>query len=286
MKEFIKSLRQRIKINEAKETLTPQVSDVPETPIYGLGGPQSFIDIIRNSATGRVERPDDGSDPFDYDIVTSDLVDILFSIFLNLGLMNMVIVSPSFLNYLVNNFNFPPSIINSGVSIDQLRTILFRESTSSTFPYNTVFPGTQHEMTLSNDDVFRILLEIVGRLPNYSDNTPGFIFSGQIQPGVWQTVGPNSNIRQYILSFVNNHMLEVVSYYVSNNISLPQWLKELKDLLKQTARTWLAPIPGTIFDFPLENLATPVENWPRQPPPEDYDLDNNGIPDSQDPRDP
>jgi hypothetical protein len=78
-------------------------------------------------------------------------------------------------------------------------------------------------------------------------------------------------------------MLEVVSYYVSNNISLPQWLKEIKDLLKQTTRTWLAPIQGTIFDFPLENLANPLLTWPRQPPPEDHDLNGNGIPDSQEP---
>ena len=284
MKEFIKALRKKIQLNEAKENLTPEVYDVPNEPIYGLGGPRSFIDVIRNSATGRVERPEDNSDPFDSDMVTSDLVDVLFGLFLNLGIMDLTIVSPAILNYLINNFNFPPSIMNSGVTINQLRSILFRESTSNTFPYNTVFPGTQHEMSLSNNDVLRILLEIVGRLPNSSDSLSGFIFSGQMQPGVWQSLERTSyNIRQHILSNLNNYMNDVLSYYVSNNISIPQWLKEIKDLLKQTARTWLAPIPGTIFDLPLENLAQPLETWPRQPPPEDLDLDGNGIPDSQDP---
>ena len=284
MKEFIKALRKKIQLNEAKENLTPEVYDVPNEPIYGLGGPRSFIDVIRNSATGRVERPEDNSDPFDSDMVTSDLVDVLFGLFLNLGIMDLTIVSPAILNYLINNFNFPPSIINSGVTMNQLRSILFRESTSNTFPYNTVFPGTQHEMSLSNNDVLRILLEIVGRLPNSSDSLSGFIFSGQMQPGVWQSLERTSyNIRQHILSNLNNYMNDVLSYYVSNNISIPQWLKEIKDLLKQTARTWLAPIPGTIFDLPLENLAQPLETWPRQPPPEDLDLDGNGIPDSQDP---
>lgn len=284
MKEFIKALRKRIQLNEAKENLTPEVYDVPNEPIFGLGGPQSFIDIIRNSATGRVERPEDNSDPFNSDMVTSDLVDVLFGLFLNLGIMDLTILSPAILNYLINNFNFPPSIMNSGVTINQLRSILFRESTSSTFPYNTVFPGTQHEMSLSTSDVLRILLEIVGRLPNSPESSPGFIFSGQMQPGVWQILERTShNIRQHILSNLNNYMNEVLSYYVSNNISIPQWLKEIKDLLKQTARTWLAPIPGTIFNLPLENLAQPLETWPRQPPPEDLDLDGNGIPDSQDP---
>ena len=284
MKEFIKALRKKIQLNEAKENLTPEVYDVPNEPIYGLGGPRSFIDVIRNSATGRVERPEDNSDPFDSDMVTSDLVDVLFGLFLNLGIMDLTIVSPAILNYLINNFNFPPSIINSGVTMNQLRSILFRESTSNTFPYNTVFPGTQHEMSLSNNDVLRILLEIVGRLPNSSDSLSGFIFSGQMQPGVWQSLERTSyNIRQHILSNLNNYMNDVLSYYVSNNISIPQWLKEIKNLLKQTARTWLAPIPGTIFDLPLENLAQPLETWPRQPPPEDLDLDGNGIPDSQDP---
>ena len=284
MKEFIKALRKKIQLNEAKENLTPEVYDVPNEPIYGLGGPRSFIDVIRNSATGRVERPEDNSDPFDSDMVTSDLVDVLFGLFLNLGIMDLTIVSPAILNYLINNFNFPPSIINSGVTMNQLRSILFGESVSNTFPYNTVFPGTQHEMSLSNNDVLRILLEIVGRLPNSSDSLSGFIFSGQMQPGVWQSLERTSyNIRQHILSNLNNYMNDVLSYYVSNNISIPQWLKEIKDLLKQTARTWLAPIPGTIFDLPLENLAQPLETWPRQPPPEDLDLDGNGIPDSQDP---
>lgn len=284
MKEFIKALRKRIQLNEAKENLTPEVYDVPNEPIYGLGGPQSFIDVIRNSATGRVERPEDNSDPFDSDMVTSDLVDVLFGLFLNLGIMDLTIVSPAILNYLINNFNFPPSIMNSGVTINQLRSILFRESTSNTFPYNTVFPGTQHEMSLTNNDVLRILLEIVGRLPNSSDSSSGFIFSGQMQPGVWQSLERTSyNIRQHILSNLNNYMNDVLSYYVSNNISIPQWLKEIKNLLKQTAKTWLAPIPGTIFDLPLENLAQPLDTWPRQPPPEDLDLDGNGIPDSQDP---
>lgn len=281
MNEFIKALQKRIQLKESKEPLTPEVST---EPIFGLGGPQSFIDIVRNSTTGRVDRPNDNSDPFDPTMVTSDLVDILFGLFLNLGIIDLNIISPAILNYLINNFNFPPSIMTSGVTIGQLRSILYRESVSNTFPYNTVFPGTQHEMSLSNGDVLRILLEIVGRLPNSYDRSPGFIFSGQVQPGVWQTLERYSyNVRQYILSNLNNYMNDVLSYYVSYNISIPQWLKEIKDLLKQTSRTWLAPIPGTIFDLPLENLAHSLDTWPRQPPPEDYDLNDNGVPDSQEP---